>query len=79
MARRRNRRDDARWEAHGNRIPGLGSHWREDGAPKTAYRDQSDALTAAQERRDESGVDLNVYRCDVCSAWHMGKPSRGRD
>ncbi|MGO9854518.1 MAG: hypothetical protein ACLPYY_05705 [Acidimicrobiales bacterium] len=45
---------------------------------KTGYRSQSDALVAADVRRQESGVDLNVYRCDVCSAWHMGKPN-GRD
>jgi hypothetical protein len=60
-----------------DRIPGLGSHWRADGAPKTPYRTQSDALTAALVRRQESGVELNVYRCDVCSSWHMGNPVRG--
>ncbi len=47
-----------------------------DGLPKTAYRSQSDALTAALVRGQESGVELNVYRCDVCAAWHMGKPRR---
>ena len=58
-------------------MSGLGTHWRADGAPKTAYRSQGDALTAALVRRQESGVELNVYRCDVCSAWHMGNPIRG--
>ena len=53
---------------------GLGSHWRADGLPKAAYASQGDALTAALVRRQESGVELNVYRCDVCSAWHMGNP-----
>jgi hypothetical protein len=60
-----------------NRIAGLGSHWRADGLPKAAYASQGDALTAAYVRRQESGVELDVYRCDVCSAWHMGNPRRG--
>lgn len=60
-----------------DRVSGLGTHWRADGAPKTAYRSQGDALTAALVRRQESGVELNVYRCDVCAAWHMGNPVRG--
>ncbi len=51
---------------------GRGSHWRADGAPKTAYATQHDALTAALIRRQESGAQLNVYRCDICAAWHMG-------
>jgi hypothetical protein len=62
-----------------SRIPGLGSHWRADGNPKAAYLSQHDALTAALVRHQESGVDLDVYRCDVCSAWHMGNPRRGDD
>ena len=32
----------------------------------------------ADERRWESGVVLSVYRCDLCSAWHMGNPG-GRE
>jgi hypothetical protein len=49
-----------------------GSHWRADGAPKAAFRSQAEALSVADERRHDSGLELNVYRCDVCSAWHMG-------
>jgi hypothetical protein len=60
------------------RVAGLGTHWRSDGLPKTAYANQVDALTAALVRRQESGVELNVYRCDVCASWHMGNiRSRG--
>ena len=59
-------------------MAGLGSHWRADGQPKAGYRSQGDALTAALVRRQESGVELSVYRCDVCAAWHMGN-TRGRD
>jgi hypothetical protein len=55
-----------------DRIASLGEHWRADGLPKTGYAKQTDALTAALMRRQESGVELNVYRCDVCAAWHMG-------
>ena len=61
-----------------HRVAGLGSHWRADGLPKAAYASQADALTAALIRRQESGVELNVYRCDVCSSWHMGNPRRGK-
>jgi len=60
------------------RPPNLGSHWRADGAPKTAYRTRSEALSSAEERRRDSGVVLDVYQCDVCSAWHMGNPG-GRE
>ena len=60
-----------------HRVAGLGSHWRADGRPKAAYASQGDALTAALVRRQDSGVALTVYRCDVCSAWHMGNPRRG--
>jgi hypothetical protein len=61
-----------------HRISGLGSHWRADGLPKTAYASQGDALSAALVRGQESGVELNVYRCDVCSAWHMGNARRAK-
>jgi hypothetical protein len=50
----------------------LGAHWRADGAPKTAYRSQGEALSVADERRQDSGIELNVYVCDYCSAWHLG-------
>ncbi len=26
----------------------------------------------ADERQQESGTRLNVYKCDYCSGWHMG-------
>jgi hypothetical protein len=53
----------------------MGPHWRADGAPKAAYLTQGEALSVAEERRHETGVELSVYRCDVCAGWHMG----GRD
>ena len=59
-------------------MPGLGPHWRADGAPKTRYRSRGEAQVAADERRLESGADLAVYRCDFCGAWHMGN-RMGRD
>ena len=78
MPRRNNARtgQGRRTENNENRLPGLGSHWRADGRPKTGYSSQGDALTAALVRRQESGVELNVYVCDVCSKWHMGNPTR---
>jgi len=56
----------------------LGAHWRADGAPKTSYSSRGEAQVAADERRRESGAELNVYQCDHCHAWHMGK-SGGRE
>ena len=55
-----------------------GSHWRADGAPKATYRTQQEALSVADERQLESGVDLNVYQCDLCHCWHMGSAA-GRE
>jgi hypothetical protein len=78
MPRRNNARREQKPqnETTTHRTAGPGSHWRADGLPKTAYANQADALTAALVRRQESGVELNVYRCDVCAAWHMGKHQR---
>jgi hypothetical protein len=75
MARRRKRRKPSWRDPEADRAPNLGAHWRADGSPKTAYRSQNEALGAADERRQESGAELNVYQCDFCHAWHMG--SRG--
>jgi hypothetical protein len=78
MARRNHlRRTGARHELD-DRPRNLGAHWRADGAPKTAYRSQQEALSMADERRDDTGVDLNAYRCDVCRSWHLGRLG-GRD
>jgi hypothetical protein len=49
------------------------SHWREDGQPKVAYASRTEALIVAGERAEESGVELSVYRCGFCHAWHMGR------
>jgi hypothetical protein len=72
MGRRKARRRNppARSDTAGRFNPG--SHWRADGAPKAAYRSQAEALSVADERRTDTGLDLSVYRCDVCSSWHMG-------
>jgi hypothetical protein len=70
MARRRRARLSVRPPADGRRR--LGPHWRADGAPKAAYLTQGEALSVAEERRRETGVELSVYRCDVCAGWHMG-------
>ena len=74
----RRKRNPPRPRTDSDRSQGLGAHWRADGAPKNAYKTMSDALAVALERRQDTGVALNVYRCDFCSAWHMGNPS-GRE
>jgi hypothetical protein len=55
-----------------------GSHWRSDGQPKVGYPSQAAALDAADHQATESGIALRVYRCDFCSAWHMGR-GKGRE
>jgi hypothetical protein len=72
MARPRRSGKARRKPARAERTPNLGSHWRADGAPKTGYRNQGEALSVADERRQDTGIDLNVYQCEYCSAWHMG-------
>ena len=60
------------------RPPSPGAHWRRDGSAKTPYMSRGEALSVAEERSRETGLALDVYRCGVCSAWHMGNPL-GRD
>jgi hypothetical protein len=55
------------------------SHWRADGQPKVRYSTQRDALSAADERGEESGVELGAYQCDFCHGWHMGRLERRED
>jgi hypothetical protein len=78
MARHTHRGEPSRRDRADSRGPSLGAHWRADGTPKTAYRSERDAWSMADERRAETGVELAVYRCDFCSAWHMGN-ARGRE
>lgn len=54
------------------------SHWRADGAPKNAYRSEGEALSVADERRQDTGVALTAYRCAFCSAWHLGTTAEDR-
>jgi hypothetical protein len=82
MARRNTPRRGGRPISRGDSRPdglrpvALGAHWRADGQPKSAYRSQGEALGVADERRSESGVDLNVYQCDICRSWHLGSLGR---
>ncbi len=46
-------------------------HWRADGAPKVAYGSADEANRAAFQARLEHGVDLDPYRCSICSQWHL--------
>jgi hypothetical protein len=61
-----------------NRPFSLGSHWRADGAPKAVFRSQQEARRAANVQELESGVTLDAYECDFCTAWHLGS-SRSRE
>ena len=78
MASRPKRRKPSWRDANPPENTNPGAHWRADGAPKTAYRSQAEALSVADERRQDSGAELNVYQCGFCHAWHMGsRGSRG--
>ena len=79
MARRTRRRGESQRDKTASRTPSLGAHWRSDGTPKTLYRTEAEALAMADERRRETGVILSVYRCDFCSAWHMGNSGGRRE
>ncbi len=50
-----------------------GSHWRADGAAKATYMSASEAQIVANQLWVEERIDLNVYQCDFCGGWHMGK------
>jgi hypothetical protein len=60
----------------GARPSNLRSHWRGDGTPKTTYRSQAEALSVVDERRQDAGIELGAYRCEVCSGWHIGSSDR---
>jgi hypothetical protein len=34
-------------------------------------------MSVADERRQELGISLQVYQCDYCARWHMGRSERG--
>ena len=72
MARRGTSGRGRRRTADPDRSLSLGAHFRADGGPKVTYRTQRDALSVADERSQDTGVSLNVYRCEYCSGWHMG-------
>ncbi|MFT8331888.1 hypothetical protein [Bifidobacterium psychraerophilum] len=38
---------------------------------KIMYQDQGAARRAAEESRIQRGVELWVYRCDLCGSWHL--------
>ena len=56
--------------------PPAPGHFRRDGAPKTRYPTQREAADAAHLRWVVDRVELEVYRCDLCAGWHMGKRFR---
>jgi hypothetical protein len=54
----------------------VASHFTREGTPKSPYRTESEAKSAAQLAWTLNGVDLNAYRCDYCFQWHIGKRFR---
>ncbi|MGH9082516.1 MAG: hypothetical protein ACRDY3_12655 [Acidimicrobiales bacterium] len=41
-----------------------------------SFPSEAAALSAAEDRARESGMDLAAYRCDFCGGWHMGRTGR---
>jgi hypothetical protein len=54
----------------------VSSHFTREGAPKTSYRTEQEAKSAAQLAWTLNGAELNAYRCDFCHQWHIGNSSR---
>lgn len=54
----------------------LASHFTREGKPKSPYRTESEAKSAAQLAWTLNGVELNAYQCDHCHQWHIGKRFR---
>ncbi len=52
------------------------SHFTREGTPKNAYRTEREAQSAAQLAWTLNRVELDMYRCDYCHQWHMGKRFR---
>jgi hypothetical protein len=52
------------------------SHFTRDGAPKSAYRTEREAQSAAQLAWTINRAELDAYRCDYCHQWHVGKRFR---
>jgi hypothetical protein len=47
----------------------VGSHFRKDGKPKTAYK--SEAVARAEAAR----LGMHYYRCDFCDRFHLTSKS----
>ncbi len=47
-------------------------HWRRDGKPKTRFNTPEAAERETLRLAMEQGADLEVYRCEICSRWHLG-------
>jgi len=55
----------------------VASHFTREGTPKTSYRTQAEAASAAQLAWTLSGADLHTYRCDYCFPSRMSSGFRG--
>lgn len=51
---------------------GFASHYRADGKPKVAYRNERLATKAASEFEGRTGEKMNAYQCSECPEWHIG-------
>jgi hypothetical protein len=55
------------------------SHWKTDGSAKVRFSDRAAALSIANQRAMEDGIQLNVYQCDFCTGWHLGSTAARAD
>ncbi len=54
----------------------VASHFTREGTPKTPYRTEREAQSAAQLAWTLERVELNAYRCNLCHQWHIGRRFR---
>ena len=73
MAKARRGRRRRPQESEGAPGRSLREHHGADGRPKVAFTTRADAERAAFDRRLHDGLDLDVYRCSLCSSWHLAR------
>ena len=57
----------------GERSAPARSHVRADGSPKQRYSSEAEGREAAQLQWAINGSELAVYRCEICSGWHLAR------
>lgn len=54
-------------------------HYREDGRPKQRYETRVFAVRVRRQMRAKGQKGVQVYRCEYCAGWHLGKGYSARN